>query len=218
MNLGSVSFKQILICLAIISLVFACVQRCVSSCSSDISYNKFEQAMNEGNLSKAREILKEDKSNHSAALQLIKAYLDVGDPNAAIDVYENITSNHANRYEMQFTNLHNGEYAQKCCKMLREYLMQHGEYERAWPYYPLGYDDEDYYGNAKYRYAWICDVICVMCKKGQQDDARNFVDEQLRWFVNNVDSESTHNNENIKANYGSEIVRQKLYNQIDNVY
>ena len=57
---------------------------------------------------------------------------------------------------------------------------------------------------------------CV--KKGRQDDARNFIDDQLRWFVTNIDGETDDDTKELKVNYGSEVVRQKLYNQIDNVH
>ena len=207
-------------CLSVIAVlfIFGIISDAIHSCSSENSYDKFEKAMSEGNLSEAKTILRNGSVGSNAALQLIKAYLDAGDADAAIDVYENITSNHVSRYDMQYTSLNHSEYEQKACKLLREYLMQHGQYEKAWNYYPLQYEDENYSGNAQSRYAGMTDVVSEMCKKGRQDDARSFVDDQLRWFVTYIDGETGEDSEKDKAAYGSEVVRQKLYNQIDNVH
>ena len=218
MKLKTFFSKRVFFSIVVVSFVFTEVFNGIRSCCASNSYDKFEEAMEEGNLSEAKTILKEGNIDNDAALQLIKAYLDTGNSDAAVDVYENITSNHTSRYEMQFTNLNNGEYEQKACKMFREYFMQHGQYQEAWNYYPLDYDDENYHGNAKCRFAWVSDAVSEMCKKGRQDDARNFIDDQLRWFVTNIDGETDDGIKELKVNYGSEVVRQKLYNQIDNVH
>lgn len=202
----------------VVLLIIGGISDAVGSHSSSNANDKFQEAMEKGNLTEAKTILRNGSVGRNAALQLIKAYLDVGDADAAIDVYENITSNHVSRYDMQYTSLNHSEYEQKACKLLREYLMQHGQYEKAWNYYPLQYEDENYSGNAQSRFAWMSDVVSEMCKKGRQDDARSFVDDQLRWFVTYIDGETGEDSEKDKAVYGSEVVRQKLYNQIDNVH
>lgn len=189
-------------CLSVIAIlfIFGIISDAVDSCSSSNANNKFQEAMEKGNLTEAKAISQKNGLKYSAYLQLIKAYLDAGDANAAIEVYENITPN------------------DEASKLLREYLMQHGQYEKAWNYYPLQYEDENYSGNAQSRFAWMSDVVSEMCKKGRQDDARSFVDDQLRWFVTYIDGKTGEGSDKDKAVYGSEVVRLKLYNQIDNVH
>lgn len=204
-------------CLVIfITLCFiSAIVEAFRSCSSSNTYNDFEEAIGKGNLSEAKDILKDGTPNEDAALQLIKAYLDVGEGNAAIDVYENITRDHDRRDNLQYKP---DSYSSKACKMLREYLLQHGQYNDAWNYYPLDYPDENSYINAKCRFTWMSDVVSELCKKGRQDDARRFVDDQVRWFTINVDQETYESSENVKATFNSQAVLQNLYNQIDNVH
>lgn len=189
-------------CLSVIAIlfIFGIISDAVDSCSSSNANNKFQEAMEKGNLTEAKAISQKNGLKYSAYLQLIKAYLDAGDANAAIEVYENITPN------------------DEASKLLREYLMKHGQYEKAWNYYPRNSSNENDHDNAQSRFAWMSDVVSEMCKKGRQDDARSFVDDQLRWFVTYIDGETGEGSDNDKAVYGSEVVRLKLYNQIDNVH
>lgn len=178
----------------------------------------FDKALAAGNLTEAAQCLREidDRSElKSSALQLIKTYLSIDEPDKAIDVYENITSWHMSRDKM---SIYNAKYENEACKLLREYLIQNGQYERAWNYYPLDYDDENYVGNARCRYVFLSDVVAAICAKGKQEDAQRFVESQLRWFVANVDSASDEYAEEEKKNFNSEAVREKLYAQIDNSY
>lgn len=189
----------------------------VSSCGES-SCEKFDKAMAAGNLSEAQTYLTEIDDRiecKTSALQLIRAYIEVGEADKAIHVYENITSWHRDRYDMKWSN---GNYEKDVCRLLREYLVKNGEYERAWNYYPLDYDDENYIGNAQSRYTYLSDVVAAMCAQGKQDEARRFVEYQLRWFVTHVDSDSGTSNEEIKANFNSQAVREKLFAQIDNSY
>lgn len=200
--------------IVIVLTVLGAVIDGMQDCSVGRSHGKFEKKLEEGDLTGAKAVLKKGDVDKDAALQLIEVYLAAGDADAAIDVYENVTSDHASRYEMRWK----GSYSREACKLLREYLVQHGQYEKAWNYYPLEYEDENYSGNAKCRYEWMSDVVSEMCKKGHQDDARIFVDDQIRWFVTCVDGDTRADSEATKAAYGSEVVREKLYNQIDNVH
>ncbi len=204
-------------CLGIVIalVVFCAIAGGIISCNDDNYNQKFEKAIDEGNISEAKALAKQHRLKSSAYLQLIKAYLDAGDADEAIDVYENITIDHDDRTAISPGN---GTYSAEASKMLREYLMKHGQYDKAWDYYPLAFSDENRSGNAQSRYAWLSDVVSEMCKKGQQEDARSFVDDQVRWFVTYVDGETDDGSEKLKANYGSEVVRQKLYNQIGNVH
>lgn len=183
------------------------------------SYNdKFKEAMNAGNLSEAQECLaKIDGRNkcQKCALQLIRAYMEVDAVDKAIHVYENITSWHYNRYDMQ---RYGENYEQKVCKLLRDYLVKNGEYEKALNYYPLEYDNENYIGNASSRYIYVSDVVADLCHKGKQEEARRFVEQQLRWFVAFVDMESHGSQAEVKESFNSTLVREELLQQIDNSY
>ena len=179
---------------------------------------KFREYMAEGELTKAQERLIEMGSgsdSESCALQLIKAYLKLDMPDKAINVYENITSWHTDAYNMQWRG---GEYEREVCRLLREYLVAHGQYEKAWNYYPLDYEDENYPGNAQNRLAYLSDVVAAMCAKGDQEEATRFVEDHLRWFAVYVDAGSGEFVESLKANFSSDAVRQKLMQQIDNSY
>ena len=114
MKLKTFFSKRVFFSIVVVSFVFTGVFNGIRSCCASNSYDKFEEAMEEGNLSEAKTILKEGNIDNDAALQLIKAYLDTGNSDAAIDVYENIISNHTSRYEMQFTNLNMSKKLVKC--------------------------------------------------------------------------------------------------------
>lgn len=176
--------------------------------------------MNAGSLSEAQEHLAkiEDRADCKiCALQLIKAYIEVDAPEKAIHVYEHITPWHKDRYNMKWQN---GNYEREVCKLLRNYLVKNGDYEKALNYYPLDYESENYIGNAKSRYTYVSDVVAVICAKGKQDEARKFVEYQLRWFVTNVDSDisTLQSSVNTKREFNSNIVRERLLEQIDNSY
>lgn len=198
------------------TVVCAVVAVSVVACGDDSK--RFREAMNEGNLSEAEECLadmSEQSDCQQGALQLIRAYLSVDEPEKAILVYENITPWHKDRYEMQWSR---GDYERNVCQLLRDYLVKNGDYERAWAYYPLDYEGENYAGNAQSRYAYISDVVAAMCAKGEQEEARRFVESQLRWFVTYVDSITGETMAAERAGFNSSVVRDNLYAQIDNPY
>ena len=157
------------------------------------------------------------KDCKQCALQLIKAYLEAGATDKAIHVYENITPWHRNRYDMKWSH---GEYEREVCKLLRGSLIENSEYEKALDYYPLDYESENYIGNAKSRYAYVSDVVAAICAKGKQDEARRWVEYELRWFVTNVDSDTStlQSSVDTKREFNSNVVRERLLEQIDNSY
>lgn len=198
-------------------LVVLFVAVVMASCGAS-NYEKFNEAMARGELLQAQGYLEkiDDRTEcKNAALQLIRAYIEVDDINKAIHVYENITPWHKNRYKMKFSN---SDYEKTVCKLLRDYLVKHGEYERAWEYYPLEYEDENYFGNAQCRFAYISDVVVAMCAKSEHNEARVFMENQLRWFVTYIDSSSSKYAEDVKNNFSSAMVREKLLELINNAY
>lgn len=198
----------------IVALLLAvCLAACV-----DKNVEKFREAMAAGNLSEAQASLTkiDDREDcKSCALQLIQAYIDTDSPDKAINVYERITSWHKNCYDMKWSD---GEYERTVCKLLRDYLMKNGDYEKALNYYPMDSDDENSIHNAQCRYRYVSDVASAMCAKGKQDDARKFVESQLRWFMLNVDTSTSEYEVDTKTTYNSTVVREKLMEQIDNSY
>lgn len=188
----------------------------LASCGGNPSKD-FDKAMVDGDLQKAQEAVADmsSQSKYDCALQLIKAYLSIDEAEKAMNVYDNITKNHYSRSQMSWHH-HGKDYELQACKLLREYLIAHGDYEGAWNYYPLDLDSETCPCNAQSHYAYISDVVSAICKKGDTEEARKFVDDQLRWFVTYVDSASDENWSDEKANFNSTEVRQRLYDQIDN--
>lgn len=180
------------------------------ACGSGPSVDEFNKAFDEGDLPKAEELVghMDDEAQKECALQLVEAYLGIDEPDKAARVYDRAGGRRLGR-----TGLGNGNgYHDRACKMLREYLVAHGDYEKAWNYYPLYWSKEDHPFNAKSRYVWLSDVVDALCKAGKAESARRFVDDNLRWYVLYVDMEDR---DREKADYGSEIVRQRLYAQID---
>ncbi len=198
----------------IVALLLAvCLAACV-----DKNVEKFREAMAAGNLSEAQANLTkiDDRSDcENCALQLIQAYIDANDPDKAIHVYEHITSWHKNCFDLDWKN---GDYEKVVCKLLRSYLMKNGDYEKAFDYYPQRDENENDIDNAQCRYRYISDVAAAMCDKGKQDDARKFVETQLRWFMLNVDTSTSEYEVDTKTTYNSTVVREKLMEQIDNSY
>ena len=210
-NLKVAAMRRFIVALAVACIVILC------SCG-DGDKGRFKKAMAAGELTEAQGYIAEIDNRRDVkecALQLMKAYLKLDMPDKAIDVYENVTPWHKERFRMQF---YGGNYEREACRMLREYLMAHGQYEKAWNYYQLEYDDENYIGNAPCRFGYLTDAVAAMCAKGEQEEAARFVEAQVRWFVVNVDSNTGEDVEEQKANFGSDIVRQRLMEQIDNSY
>lgn len=111
---------------------------CMVSC--DESYQeKFTEELNAGNLTAAQEFLikiDDTGTTKRCAINLIKAYLDAGAISKAVNVYENITSWHADKSDL---NWDRNWYERDVCKLLREHLIRNGEYDKALDYYPIRY-------------------------------------------------------------------------------
>lgn len=190
---------------------FSCKDRDVERC---------QKAISAGNLTEAQEYLIEISNRSESercALPLIRMYLDVNEVEKAIYIYENITYWHSDRYHMKWDR---GKYERTVCKLLRECLLKNGDYKRAWNYYPLEYNDENYVGNAQSRYTYMSDVVAALSQEGRQEEARRWIEDELRWFVNFVDCETSSLEHfiNIKNSYNSIAVRERLLQQIDNSY
>ena len=192
---------------------------CLTACHGG-NIDKFKDKFAEGDLTEAQKYLTKISDHLDAehcALKLIKAYVEAGSVDKAINVYEKITTWHKGRYKMGWKS--EGDYDHEVCKLLRTALMRNGEYEKAWNYYSLSSEEEDSYDNAKDRYLYLSDVVDDMCNKGKQEEASKFVDKNLRWFARNIDNMDDDSSIiEYKQKYGSTVVREKLMEQIENSY
>lgn len=183
--------KGILVIAVLLTLMDSCVSCCSNAYNSFFStHEEVMEAIDEGHLSKAKELLPDAKESelYRCAQLLIEEYIAVGDLKNAIYVFERITPNHCSTYEMQFDGFYKTtDYTKAVTAMLYEALIKNGEYEQAWKYHKLDYEDPFYPGNAINYYSYMSDVLKSLCKKGQIRDAQEFLDDHVSWFRRNVD-------------------------------
>ena len=206
-----------------------------SSSSSDATEDVIQQNIekapvsNELRIAFEEYIAEEDADNAKAtlrkmgtecydeALDLIKLYIENGDVDNAIYVYEKLTPNHCSTYEMKYDSLYghgsNDDYEQNATKLIRKELIAYGRYDEAWEYSAREYDSENYYGNAEDYFRFMSDVVIALCKENEKQEARTFVKEYSIWFVSNVDQ---HKKEEEYKNYNSSTVKSKLTEIINN--
>jgi hypothetical protein len=92
---------------------------------------------------------------------------------------------------MKYKSLYNSaDYTQKVVSMLYPALIKKGEYEKAWKYHELEYEDPFYAGNAPCYYNYLLDVMDHLCEQGKILDAEDFLNEHVVWFRQNVDRSS----------------------------
>ena len=208
--------KRIIIYGILVLVGIAVIQGLVGQGCSSGAVQEFKKALDEGNLTEAAKCIERigyDSGREKYALRLIRLYLDVDNPKQAIYVYEELTPSHVDRSGIRYASLHSYEY--NACKLLREYLVEHGEYEKAWEYYPLNYQNENYISNAESRYAYLSDVVTAMCDAGQQEEAAQFIKKKLHWFVTYVDTSKELED---YAAYRSDLVNVRLQQIIDDSY
>lgn len=179
----------------------------------------FETNIHEGKLEDAKATLKSmDFSNHrhakyDKALRLIELYVANKDVTNAIDFYENL--GHCSTYEMQYDIYCHGtsdDYEPNATKLIRGILIEVGDYDKAWQYHPLRYEDESYAENAKSRYQYMVEIVHYLCENNRKTEARQFIKDKSAWFVKNVD---IHNNAaseyySTYKEYNSRTVKAKL--------
>lgn len=189
----------------------------VSACSDRKSEERFSDALRRGELTEAERYLEKisDDAQGRFALQLIRTYLDLGEPSKAIHIYEDITPWHASRTALAWSP---EGYSARACRLLREYLIAEGDYDRAWSYYPLEYIDEAYIGNARSLYAYMSDVVLSLCARGEVEEAYRFVQSRLPWFVTYVDTYTGDSFDDIRQGFRSEMVRDRLHRLIEDSY
>lgn len=144
---------------------------------------------------------------------LIEEYIAIDDVKNAVYVFERITPNHCSTYDMQYSSLYRtADYTKAVTAMLYEALIKNGEYEQAWKYHKLDYEDPTYHGNAVNYYSYMTDVLEALCKKEQIRDAQEFLDNHVSWFRKNIDNA---NSGDSYQEYNYERMRTKLKLVID---
>lgn len=172
-----------------IAMIATMVVGCGPS-NSDLT-NEFNKALDNGKISEAREIIYdiEGYERYHCAEALIEEYIKVGEIDAAINVYERVTPWHCSTYEIQFESLHghNG-YERRVCRSLYEALIEADDFETAWKYHELDYEDPDYAGNGGCYFGYMSDVLIHLCQQGRMVEAQQFLNKHSLWFLKNVDN------------------------------
>lgn len=186
--------RYIIIGIIVLSIFFGLIDACIGCCSNTYhslfsTHEEVIEAIDEGNLSKAKKLLPDAKKSelYRCAQLLIEEYIAIDDVKNAVYVFERITPNHCSTYEMQWNHYATADYTKAVTTMLYNALIKHGEYEQAWKYHKLEYEDVDYPGNAANYYSYMVDVLEALCKKGQVREAQEFLNEHISWFRKNVD-------------------------------
>lgn len=176
-------FIGFIVLIVTLNLMEACVDLCSDAYRSFFStHEEVLEAIDKGELSKAKELLPDAKESelYRCAQLLIEEYIAIDDVKNVVYVFERITPNHC--------SYRTADYTKAVKAMLYEALIKNGEYEQAWKYHKLDYEDPTYHGNAVNYYSYMTDVLEALCKKGQIRDAQEFLDDHVSWFRKNVDN------------------------------
>jgi hypothetical protein len=157
------------------------------------THEEVAEAIEKGNLSEAKKLLPNamDKERYRYALLLIEEYVAIEDFENAVSVFEKITPEHCSMYEMKYESLYKtARYTKQAVSMIYPALIKIGEYEKAWKYHELEYEDAFYAGNAQCYYNYLLDVMDNLCEQGKISEAEEFMNEHAVWFRQNVDRSS----------------------------
>lgn len=204
----------------VIVIIFALLLAvgCGGGASKTDKYNaaEFYRALDAGNISEAKSLLYDVEGDelYRCAEMLIEEYIAVGDVKNAISVYERNTPDHCSTYQMQYDNLygHDG-YERRVTQLLYDALIEADDFETAWKYHHLEYDDSNYAGNGGCYFGYMSDVLIHLCQQGRTLEAQQFLDKHSLWFLKNVDNGEW--GEDYPSFYYSNMVRelQSIINQ-----
>ncbi len=194
--------KKVIIGIIVLSLVYGLLDACCSGVKN--MYDSFVstheevlEAIDKGDLRKAKKLLPDVKKGkkYQCALLLIEEYIEIEDVDNAIYVFERITPEHCSMYEMKYESLYKtAQYTKEAVAMIYPALIKKGEYEKAWKYHELEYEDSFYAGNAPCYYNYLLDVMDHLCEQGKISAAEDFLNEHAVWFRQNVDRSSNAEN------------------------
>lgn len=141
----------------------------------------------------------DEKAKYDKALQLIELYVANKDVTNAIDIYENFTSEH---HDFFYRNGTNDDYELKATKLIRGILIEVGDYDKGWQYYPRDSDE-----GACYRYEYMLEIVIYLCKNNRKSETQQFIKNYIAWFIQNVDP---YKNSGSYEEYNSKTVKAKL--------
>ena len=190
--------RYIIIGLIAISIIIGLVEACVDGISNmyasiTSTHEEVAEAIEKGNLSEAKKLLPDamEKERYRYALLLIEEYVVIEDVENAVSVFERITPEHCSMYEMKYESLYKtAQYTKEAVSMIYPALIKKGEYEKAWKYHELEYEDPFYAGNAPCYYKYLLDVMDHLCEQGKTSDAEEFINKHATWFRQYVDRSS----------------------------
>lgn len=190
--------KFIRIVVLVIGIIIGLFKSCISGISNIFdsfitTHEEVIEVIDKGNLNKAKKMLPDvmEKERYRCALLLIEEYVSIEDVDNAMYVFERITPEHCSMYEMQHESLYKTvKYTKEAVSMIYPALIKKGEYEKAWKYHELEYEDPFYAGNAPCYYKYLLDVMDHLCEQGKISDAEEFLNEHAVWFRQNVDRSS----------------------------
>ena len=190
--------KKVIIGIIVLSLVYGLLDACCSGVKN--MYDSFVstheevlEAIDKGDLGRAKNLLTDVKEGkkYQCALLLIEEYIGIEDVDNAVYVFERITPEHCSMYEIKYESLYKtAKYTKEAVAMIYPALIKKGEYQKAWKYHALEYEDSFYAGNALCYYNYLLDVMDHLCEQGKISDAEEFLNEHAVWFRQNVDRSS----------------------------
>jgi hypothetical protein len=108
----------------------------------------------------------------------------------------------------------NKDYEPKATKLIRGLLIEVGDYDKAWQYYPLDAESESSPGNAWSRYEYMVEIVNYLCQNNRKTEARQFIRNNINWFVQYVDPHKEHYSSAYES-YNSQTARAKLLRIVD---
>lgn len=162
---------------------------CSESKKEKKNVTEFYRAFDAGNISEAKSLLYDIEGDdlYHCAETLIEGYITVGDIESAVSVYERNTPDHCSTYEMQYDDNHKG-YERRVTKLLYNALIEADDFETAWEYHPLEYENPDSAGNGGCYFGYMSDVLVYLCQQGRTLEAQQFLNKHSLWFLKNVDN------------------------------
>lgn len=115
------------------------------------------------------------------------------------------TSEHCSLTEMRYDIYRNGtndDYELKATKLIRGILIEVGDYDKGWQYYPRDSDE-----GACYRYEYMLEIVIYLCKNNRKSETQQFIKNYIAWFIQNVDP---YKNSGSYEEYNSKTVKAKL--------
>ena len=212
--------RYIIIGIIVLSIIIGLVNSCIEGVSNFYAsitskHEEVAEAIDKGNLSKAKKLLPDvmEEERYRYALLLIEEYVAIEDVENAIYVFERITPEHCSMYEIKYESLYKtAKYTKEAVSIIYPALIKKGEYEKAWKYHKLEYEDPYYAGNASCYYNYLLDVIDHLCEQGKISDAEEFINEHVVWFRQNVDRSTSAEN---YRQYSYQNMKTKLQRALD---